>query len=336
MSPSSSKTKIKKANADEVEEEKKEKNTSKSKAKTSSKTKAPPKVKSKQKAKAVRKPKKAIKEEVKVLPVEKARKKKKKPSKARPPYVGPTEVFAECYVCNRETLHEVITGKMFEKKEMFVGVIKCTECGTTRKETIKEQKPVSVRMIVSEEGTSKKAEIRLMPNEEVKVGDELDFDGGIVLVTSVETARGRIEKAPAKDIVTIWTKRYNQVKVKLAVNRGDVTHSLYSYSAPSDEYTVGEELDINNAKIVIHAIKTTDKLLQRGSAQARDIVRIYGKEVTPEGSRKARFAARRREMVEKKRAARREKSARMKAEKKARYEEARKRTIAERRARRRM
>jgi|GEM_PF-310820 len=258
-----------------------------------------------------------VKKETKVKKRVKKSKVKKKPK----PYKGPKELLSECYVCGRETIHEVIKGRFAGKKEeTIVGVLRCTECGTTKKDVIKEEKPISVRMIISEEGESKKNEMKFLPYEEVKVNDEIDFPGGRLLVTSIETPTGRVKSAYAKDIITIWTKRYENIKVKLAVNRGEETISLYSYSAPNEEYRIGDEIDIDGMKVRIHAIKTKDKLLDRGSAEARDIVRIYGKAVTPESERRARAAARRREIIEKRRKERRE---RAKAEEKARYKQER-------------
>ncbi|MEM2900032.1 MAG: HVO_0476 family zinc finger protein [Thermoplasmata archaeon] len=284
--------------------------------------------KEKEKKKKVTAKKKEDKEKKKESKEKKQVKKSKKKKKAKP-YKGPKELFSECYVCGKETLHEVIKGRFAGKKEeTIVGVLRCTECGTTKKEVVKEEKPISVRLVISEEKESKKSEMKFLPNEEVKVNDEIDFPDGRLLVTSIETTSGRVKSAYAKDIVTIWTKKFENVKVKLAVNRGEETLSLYSYSAPEEEYRIGDEIDIDGMKVRIHAIKTKDKMLDRGTAEARDIVRIYGKEVTPESERRARAAARRREIIEERRKKKRE---RAKAEEKARYEQERARRIELRR-----
>ena len=46
---------------------------------------------------------------------------------------------------------------------------------------------------------------------------------------------------------------------------------------PDDEFTVGNRLELEDMDCFIHAIKTRTKLVQHGSAEARDVVRIYGK-----------------------------------------------------------
>ena len=52
---------------------------------------------------------------------------------------------------------------------------------------------------------------------------------------------------------------------------------------PEEEFEVEAEIDIDDMPVTIHSIKTKDKNMRRGSAPARDIVRIYCRE-----SRKSR------------------------------------------------
>jgi uncharacterized Zn finger protein len=46
---------------------------------------------------------------------------------------------------------------------------------------------------------------------------------------------------------------------------------------PDDDFSTGMILSFENFDALVHAIKTREKLIKNGTAEARDIVRIYGK-----------------------------------------------------------
>ena len=63
----------------------------------------------------------------------------------------------------------------------------------------------------------------------------------------------------------------------MTINNDRVSYSRRINAEPDDEFTIGHRLDLEDMNCFIHAIKTRERLVQHGSAEARDIVRIYGK-----------------------------------------------------------
>ena len=194
---------------------------------------------------------------------------------------APGSIYIECPVCGEETLHRVIKGRVSEKEGAisFEGVVKCSVCGNVHRASIKEDKKVKVRAIISDGENSRKTFIELYPNDRVGIDDEFMMDGTRVRIRAIETEQRRVESAPVHDIKTLWLQRYDKVKVKFSINRKDVTVSRSIYASPDEEFYVGDSLQIDRDYVVIHRIKTEQGIVRKGGAQARDIVRIYGKKI---------------------------------------------------------
>ncbi len=194
---------------------------------------------------------------------------------------SPGSIYIECPVCGEETLHQVIKGKISEKNGAisFEGVVKCSECGNVHKASIKEDKKVRVRAIISDGDRSKKTFIELYPNDRVGIDDEFMVDGQRVRIRAIETGEKRVESAPVHDIKTLWLQRYDRVKVKFSINKKDVTVSKSIFASPDEEFYIGDSLQIDRDYIVIHRIKTERGIVRKGGVQARDIVRVYGKKI---------------------------------------------------------
>ena len=65
--------------------------------------------------------------------------------------------------------------------------------------------------------------------------------------------------------------------MKISVNDNRRTIPLRIDAEPDDEFGVGMTLSFENFDAQIHAIKTVDRLVRRGSAEAREIRRVYAK-----------------------------------------------------------
>jgi len=66
------------------------------------------------------------------------------------------------------------------------------------------------------------------------------------------------------------------------------------------EFTIGEEHLFGRLRVTVHAIKTKERLLKRGSAEAADIIRVFAKptplgDFTPRPDKRTREALRGRE-----------------------------------------
>jgi uncharacterized Zn finger protein len=137
-----------------------------------------------------------------------------------------------------------------------------------------------VSVVISDGAVSETGVLELEPVDEIRIGDEFDYGEFPVKVTAIELGDGtsrRVEKAKVDDIGTIWLKRYDKVKIKVSVNRGRATSTEEIFVAPDDIFGIGDVLFIKGNEVVIHAIKIDKKKLRKGSAEAREITRIYGK-----------------------------------------------------------
>ncbi len=190
----------------------------------------------------------------------------------------PGALYLDCETCGDITLHEVVHGKVSGKKlELRV---RCKECGTISFQVKDEVQTTTLTVVVSEEGESHRTNLDIESDEVLLVGDELLVDGIPVQVRGIELGTDkRVNSAPVKDIETLWTARYDKIKVKFSINMGNRTKAVTETAAPDEEYTVGEMVTVRGVTAVIHRIKTWDRVLQKGSAEARDIRRIYGKSI---------------------------------------------------------
>lgn len=189
----------------------------------------------------------------------------------------PSGAALECPKCG-ETMHRIIKGRVAGKKgETLECVVKCTECGDVRKVTMKREKPVTVKVIVSKDDQSLRKKIELLPSEEVIVGDKMIVDGLEVEVSSIESHGRRAEIALAGEIETLWTKRADRVKVRFSISKGPKTLPKEILAEPDEEFYVGDMVELGRMKVVIHKIKCKDKLVREGGVPASSIVRIYAK-----------------------------------------------------------
>ncbi len=190
----------------------------------------------------------------------------------------PGALYLDCETCGDITLHEVVHGRVSGKRLDLQ--VRCRECGT-RSEQVREEVATSqVPVVVSEGERSHRTSVEIETDDVILVGDELLVDGVPVQVRGIEVGTDRrVDSAPVKDIRTLWTVRFDRVIVKFSINIGHRTKAGSQVASPDEEFTVGEMVQVGGVTAVIHRIKTWDRTLQRGSAEARDIRRIYGKAV---------------------------------------------------------
>jgi len=192
----------------------------------------------------------------------------------------PSSLYLECPECGKETLHQVLKAKVGEKGNITLdGTFQCTECEKVHKALLQVEKPVEVPVILSWQGESKKTRIELGADEPVSVDEELVVDDVPCMVTAVEVDGRRVDTAQAKNVDTIWTKRFDKVKISFSINKGRQTIAKSEMVPPHEEFYVGDLVDFGRDKAVIHAIKAGGRMLHRGGAEARDIVRVYCKQV---------------------------------------------------------
>jgi len=190
----------------------------------------------------------------------------------------PGALYLECESCEDITLHEVVHGKVSGKKLELQ--LRCKECRTKTFQVHDEVEMSRVKVVVSDGDLSRKTSVEIESDEVLMVGDELLVDGVPVQIRGIEVATDkRVNSAKVTEIGTLWTVKFDKVVVKFSVNMGRRTKAGSQIAAPDEEFTVGEMVEVAGIEAVIHRIKTWDKVLQYGSAEARDIRRIYGRAI---------------------------------------------------------
>lgn len=189
----------------------------------------------------------------------------------------PNAIYVECPDCGEETLHEVLKGRMGKDGDTFEGTLRCQECQRVHVAVVREAKTVKVPVIVSDQGESRKAELELPEDEELRIEDEFYLEDMPIIIASLEKNGARVKKALVKDVTTIWAKRFDKVHVKISINDVHKTIPTEITALPEEEFFIGDLMTVGRLNVVITQIKSNDSMVRRGSVLARDIVRIYAK-----------------------------------------------------------
>lgn len=189
----------------------------------------------------------------------------------------PDTLFYECPDCDDVTEHQILKGRM--GKASIEGTFRCNQCGRVTSETIKIPELLEVPIIFSDGDVSEPSRTTIESNDIISIDDEFFLDDGRrVCVTHIDVADGsNVKKALATDIRKLWVKQFDILSVKVSVNDDRKTYSLRVEAEPDDEFVVGTQLEFEDFDCLIHAIKAKHSLVKRGSVEARDITRIYGK-----------------------------------------------------------
>ncbi|MCL1810905.1 MAG: hypothetical protein FWG41_01600 [Methanomassiliicoccaceae archaeon] len=186
-------------------------------------------------------------------------------------------LYIQCPNCDDLTEHDVLKGRM--GKDNITGTFRCTECGRVFSDTVRIPEVLKIKVLFSDGDVTETTETELESNEVLVVGEEFYLDDGRwVCITHIETKDGKKgKKFEADEIKALWVKQFDVLSVKVSVNDGHKTYSVRTEAEPDDEFVIGTILAFDDFDALIHAIKTKDRILKRGSAEARDITRIYGK-----------------------------------------------------------
>lgn len=181
----------------------------------------------------------------------------------------------KCPVCESSSF-EILKSKGKHSKEF---TLKCNDCGNVYRETITRDKPVDVRIVISEFESSKKEYIKLYPDEVLQVDDILDIDGREVAITSIEAKNtGRIYKTPVSNIETIWASSLDiPARVGISVDFGGRILSKKVDVDRDFEFHVGDVIKLGNLLFKINSIKTLERKVRKGFARADISKRVYGK-----------------------------------------------------------
>ena len=181
----------------------------------------------------------------------------------------------KCTVCGSESC-EILKSKGEKSKELL---LKCNKCGNIFRETFKVEKPVEVRVIVSEYESSHKTFVKLYPDVFLEFEDVLEIDGRPAEITSIENKRGgRVMVAPVLEVETIWANYIDTpARVGISVDYGGRILSKKVEVNREFEFTIGDVVKLGNVLFKIRAIKTQDRKMRKGFAKAFVIKRVYGR-----------------------------------------------------------
>lgn len=184
-----------------------------------------------------------------------------------------------CPVCGEETEHLIL-------KEAGERVVRCTRCGHVHREVVSEApsgRDLRIRTIVSHGGESRVCASELSADEECRIGDLLVAECGEsaagVMITGIETAYGRVERAKGEDIVTLWSREIEQVIVRVSVHEGRVTLPLFIQTEGEEEFRVGSVYQAGKKRFRVSHMKLRNGRVLRDEGEmavARDIKRVYG------------------------------------------------------------
>ena len=199
---------------------------------------------------------------------------------------APSALVLKCTNCGEIAPHRVLRGKIGGKDEIvFEGVVRCSKCDAVSNIVTREPKPISVPLILSWLDRSEKTSLEFSPEEDVRVGQELDLGDVRLEITAIESGGRRVKGTKAKAAETIWAKRVDQVRVKFSVNKGNRTVPHEVLASADEEFEIGEIVDLGKDRAVVHHIRTPQRTLREGRVRADEIVRMYGRVVRERTSR---------------------------------------------------
>ena len=155
--------------------------------------------------------------------------------------------------------------------------LRCNECGNVWHVTL--PKLIKVPLIVSKHERSFKSEAELPEGEEIRVGDVVETEDDEVRVTGIELEGGkRANRARVEEIKTLWGESLTYpkvIKVSIYLPKG-VTQAFRVKVPRSEEFAVGEVLEVGGYTFKLEKIKTERKMLHHGKARADEIVALMG------------------------------------------------------------
>jgi uncharacterized Zn finger protein len=202
----------------------------------------------------------------------------------------PSAITTACPGCGQETIHAVLRATLGTKGQFLTldGTLECSECGRVHHALVREPKPIEVAVVVSRGDASHRAKVELPADEEIALGEALVVEGRTCKLTGIEAKDlRRVDAALASDVQTLWAKEFEELPVGFAINLGKKTITKVVAAPPERDFSVGEEFVFGRLRVTVHAIKTEERLLKRGSAAASEIKRVFA-QPTPLGGEKHR------------------------------------------------
>lgn len=162
-------------------------------------------------------------------------------------------------------------------------VVRCNRCGNVQRIPLpEEEKQIFVKAIVSVEGSSRVCRVELPESEPCAVGDRLVVECGDdyigVEITAIERNEKRVKRAPASDVSVLWTRKIEEVVVRVSVHDGRTTTPLFLDVPGEEPFEVGGVYRHSGRQFKIVQMKLRDGAVMRKEGWktvARRLKRIY-------------------------------------------------------------
>lgn len=196
----------------------------------------------------------------------------------------------DCSICGEATEHAIVHIQKGVGREGLEYTVRCSECGHVKKIIMEEERLVETSYVLSDEGISRKGRTKVFADEVIQKGEDIYLGDERGIVTAVDTDGGRRDSARGSEIRTIWAKSMTKSIVRVSVNLGAKTLSVRVEAEPEEEFSIGDIIGTDRGDAVITKIKTNERLMERGGAEAKDIVRVYARMMRENFDRRSREA----------------------------------------------
>lgn len=186
------------------------------------------------------------------------------------------ELETFCPACGEEQEHAILA----RSHDL---VVRCEICGNVQRIPLpEEEKQIFVKAIVSYEDSSRVCRVELPEAETCAVGDRLVVECGEdyvgVEITAIERDEKRVKRAMASGISTLWTRKIEEVIVRVSLHDGRTTTPLFLDVSGEEPFEVGGIYRHSGRQFKIVQIKLRDGAVMRKEGWktvARRIKRIY-------------------------------------------------------------
>ena len=190
-------------------------------------------------------------------------------------------VFLECPTCDQVEDHVLL--RMAESGWL----VECLECHTKRTVAAPPKpRTTLVPAILSQGALARSVQLEVPLDDPVRVDEEVEVDGSRVRITALERRDGsRPEKAPGREIKTVYAVVYDTVCLRYTVNEGDITRSFKEEAAPEEEIHIGIVREVQGINLVVKTLKSDqNRTIHRGFLMSRSVRRIFA-DLAPRGSK---------------------------------------------------
>ncbi|MGB1698195.1 MAG: HVO_0476 family zinc finger protein [Thermoplasmatota archaeon] len=155
--------------------------------------------------------------------------------------------------------------------------LRCIECKHVWTFNPPKERTIHVRLIVSNMAESHYEQIEVVRDDEIRVGDDFQHDGERMLVTDLQLLDERhVKKAKAYELRAIFCKLFNEVPLKISVNRREKTKSYEELTEPEREVWIGEIIEMEGRKFIVKTIKSDqNRTINKGFLFAKNIRRVF-------------------------------------------------------------